>query len=78
MHHSDRGVQYAAHGYVDLLKQHKITISMSRKANPYDNAKAESFMKTLKYELLSVPTSFSCGVWAKRKGTGTERGVAKL
>ena len=43
-------MQYAAHGYVDLLKQHKITISMSRKANPYDNAKAESFMKTLKYE----------------------------
>ena len=41
---------YAANAYVDLLKQHKITISMSRKANPYDNAKAESFMKTLKYE----------------------------
>ena len=50
LHHSDRGVQYAAHGYVDLLKQHEITISMSRQANPYDNAKAESFMKTLKYE----------------------------
>ncbi len=50
LHHSDRGVQYAANGYVDLLKQHEITISMSRKANPYDNAKAESFMKTLKYE----------------------------
>ena len=43
-------MQYAANGYVDLLKQHEITISMSRKANPYDNAKAESFMKTLKYE----------------------------
>ena len=50
LHHSDRGVQYAANGYVDLLKQHEITISMSRKANPYDNAKAESFIKTLKYE----------------------------
>ena len=50
VHHSDRGVQYAAHGYVDLLKQHEIAISMSRKANPWDNAKAESFMKTLKYE----------------------------
>ena len=50
VHHSGRGVQYAAHGYVDLLKRHEITISMSRKANPYDNAKAESFMKTLKYE----------------------------
>ena len=50
VHHSDRGVQYAANGYVELLKQHGITPSMSRKANPYDNAKAESFMKTLKYE----------------------------
>ena len=50
LHHSDRGVQYAANGYADLLKQHQITISMSRKANPYDNAKAESFMKTLQYE----------------------------
>ena len=50
VHHSDRGVQYAANGYVDLLKRHEVAISMSRKANPYDNAKAESFMKTLKYE----------------------------
>ncbi|NIL98596.1 MAG: IS3 family transposase [Planctomycetales bacterium] len=50
VHHSDRGVQYAAHDYVELLKQHEIAISMSRKANPYDNAKAESFLKTLKYE----------------------------
>ena len=49
-HHSDRGVQYAANDYVALLQQHEIAISMSRKANPYDNAKAESFMKTLKYE----------------------------
>jgi transposase InsO family protein len=43
-------VQYAANGYVDLLTQHGIQISMSRKGNPYDNAQAESFMKTLKYE----------------------------
>lgn len=50
VHHSDRGVQYASHAYTDLLKQHQITISMSRKGNPYDNAYAESFMKTLKYE----------------------------
>lgn len=50
VHHSDRGVQYAANGYVDLLTQHGIQISMSRKGNPYDNAQAESFMKTLKYE----------------------------
>ena len=50
MHHSDRGVQYASGDYTGLLQQHDIGISMSRKANPYDNAMAESFMKTLKYE----------------------------
>jgi putative transposase len=50
IHHSDRGVQYAADDYTSLLAQHGIQISMSRKGNPYDNARAESFMKTLKYE----------------------------
>ena len=50
VHHSDRGVQYASHNYTDLLKTQGITISMSRKGNPYDNAFCESFMKTLKYE----------------------------
>ena len=50
IHHSDRGVQYASHQYVDLLKEKGLQISMSRKGNPYDNAMAESFMKTLKYE----------------------------
>lgn len=50
IHHSDRGVQYAGHQYTQLLKDHGVQISMSRKGNPYDNAKAESFMKTLKYE----------------------------
>lgn len=50
VHHSDRGVQYAALEYTALLKQHQIRISMSRKGNPYDNAACESFMKTLKYE----------------------------
>ncbi len=49
-HHSDRGVQYASHDYTALLKDHGVTISMSRKGNPYDNAFCESFMKTLKYE----------------------------
>jgi transposase InsO family protein len=48
IHHSDQGVQYAAHDYVDVLKNHEITISMSRKGNPYDNAFAETFMKTIK------------------------------
>jgi len=50
IHHSDQGVQYACHAYTDLLKQHGFRISMSRKANPYDNAQAESFMATLKKE----------------------------
>jgi putative transposase len=50
VHHSDRGVQYASGDYTDLLKANGIDISMSRKANPWDNAACESFMKTLKYE----------------------------
>jgi putative transposase len=50
VHHSDRGVQYASGDYTELLRAHKIQISMSRRGNPYDNAQAESFMKTLKYE----------------------------
>lgn len=50
IHHSDRGVQYAANEYTDLLTKNGIAISMSRRGNPYDNAFAESFMKTLKYE----------------------------
>lgn len=50
VHHSDRGSVYASKAYTDLLKAHGITISMSRRANPYDNAACESFMKTLKYE----------------------------
>lgn len=50
VHHSDRGVQYASLDYTEVLKQHGVIISMSRKGNPYDNAACESFMKTLKYE----------------------------
>ena len=50
IHHSDQGVQYAATDYVAILQEHKIEISMSRTGNPYDNAKAERFMRTLKYE----------------------------
>ena len=50
VHHSDRGVQYASHDYTQLLKDSGVEISMSRKANPWDNAACESFMKTLKYE----------------------------
>ena len=50
VHHSDRGSQYASGEYTALLAGHGVTISMSRKGNPWDNAACESFMKTLKYE----------------------------
>jgi len=49
VHHSDRGVQYACGAYTTLLAEHGIRGSMSRVGNPYDNAFAESFIKTLKY-----------------------------
>jgi len=50
VHHSDRGVQYASDEYVGVLERHGMLPSMSRPANPYDNASCESFMKTLKRE----------------------------
>jgi hypothetical protein len=50
IHHSDRGVQYACGEYVSILDQHQMIPSMSRPANPYDNASCESFIKTLKRE----------------------------
>ena len=50
IHHSDRGVQYASQGYVQLLKDRGLAVSMSAKGNPYDNAFIESFFKTLKAE----------------------------
>lgn len=54
IHHSDRGVQYCCRDYLGLLEDHHAAISMSRRANPYDNAKAESFMKTLKAEEVNL------------------------
>jgi transposase InsO family protein len=58
LHHSDRGVQYASSAYRALLAQLKITPSMSRAANPYDNALAESFMATFKTECFEqMPSS---------------------
>jgi putative transposase len=50
VHHSDRGVQYASVEYVALVQAHHMIPSMSRPANPYDNASCESFVKTLKRE----------------------------
>ena len=50
IHHSDQGTQYACSDYTEVLAAYKITASMSRVGNPYDNAKAERFMRTLKTE----------------------------
>jgi len=50
VHHSDRGLQYASEEYVKVLEDNRVIPSMSRPANPYDNASCESFMKTLKRE----------------------------
>lgn len=54
IHHSDRGVQYASITYTNLLKENNILISMSRKGNCYDNAQAESFLKTIKTEEINL------------------------
>ena len=54
VHHSDRGIQYASAAYVAVLRQHQMIPSMSRPANPYDNASCESFLKTLKREEISA------------------------
>jgi putative transposase len=50
VHHSDQGIQYACTDYIEELQIHRMVASMSRPANPYDNAVCESFMKTLKQE----------------------------
>jgi len=50
IHHSDHGVQYACNEYIDVLKEHKLVSSMAKQGNPYENANAESFFKTFKYE----------------------------
>ena len=57
VHHSDRGSQYAAQLYRDALVAQGLVGSMGRRGNPYDNAKAESFMKTLKVEAV-YPMAF--------------------
>ncbi len=57
VHHSDRGSQYAAEAYRHLLTAHGLVGSMGRRGNPYDNAEAESFMKSLKVEAV-YPMAF--------------------
>jgi putative transposase len=54
IHHSDRGVQYACDDYVKLLTEAGFRISMSRPGNPFENAQAESFLKTLKHEEVNL------------------------
>ena len=54
IHHSDRGVQYLCDKHVSFLRKNKFTISCSAKGNPYDNAFAESFMKTLKNDRVDL------------------------
>src|SRR4029077_1125434 len=56
VHHSDRGLQYASSEYVNVLREHQMIPSMSRPANPYDNASCESFLKTLKREEIYANT----------------------
>ena len=56
IHHSDRGVQYACAAYADRLEARGLRVSMSRAGNPYDNAKAERFMRTLKDEEVNGKT----------------------
>jgi len=51
IHHTDRGSQYTSRSYQDLIRQHGLTVSMSRKGNYRDNAVVESFFATLKVEL---------------------------
>lgn len=54
VHHADRGVHYAAHAYTEALAAQRIQMSMRRRGNPYDNAQAERFIKTLTYEEVYV------------------------
>ena len=74
VHHSDRGLQYASAEYVGVLRQHQMIPSMSRPANPYDNASCESFMKTLKdggpqgRQNLNLSGGLNFGVHYKARG----------
>ena len=69
IHHSDRGVQYACGDYTRRLHDHAIRLSMSAPGNPYDNAKAESFFKTLKME--EVNASSYSSIDDARRNIGT-------
>src|SRR3972149_5381854 len=74
IHHSDRGVQYACGDYTARLEAHGIQASMSRVAHPYDNAKAESFMKTLQQEEIDGRAYRGVGEARRAVGRGTAGG----
>jgi len=83
VHHSDRGAQYASEIYRHLHAGHGLIGSMDRRGNPYDHAKAESFMKTLKIEAVdlmdyetfeaSQPTSHASSTTSTTRGGSTPR-----
>lgn len=63
IHHSDQGVQYASTTYIQRLEGMGAQVSMSAKGNPYDNAKAESFFKTVKKEEVYLKDSRRRPTW---------------
>jgi len=65
--HTDRGVQYTAQAYQDLLAQHHLRASMSRRGNCYDNAPAESFFHTLKVELIHGEPEYGLRLQARKE-----------
>ena len=72
IHHSDRGVQYACAAYAERLEARGLRVSMSRAGNPYDNAKAERFMRTLKDEEVNGKTYASLEDARRRIGAFLE------
>jgi putative transposase len=66
LHHSDRGSHYASHAYRTLLAAHRITQSMSRRGDCWDNAVAESFFATLEHELLATAPAFASHAAARQ------------
>ncbi|MBW2595919.1 MAG: transposase [Deltaproteobacteria bacterium] len=68
IHHSDRGVQYAVRAYTERLVRRGFRISMSRIGNPYDNARALSFFKTLKVEEVYLKEYRSVGEMRREIG----------
>jgi transposase InsO family protein len=77
VHHSDRGVQYAVDDYTGLLAQYGIQISMSRKGNSYDNARTESFMKTLNMRRSTGRNIAICPMRFVRSAVSLRRSITK-